>query len=127
MKIKTIYIPIYGIEFHLYDDLKQIGFPSDLQFGAGLEWNWSQDPMSKPKMAFKMNAITMGRIAHECSHLIFRIYARAGIDANSADDEHFAYLLEYLVNKVSDALLQHKKKMEEKRCKTNTQNKQKKK
>lgn len=111
MKIKTIYVPIYNIEFYLYDDLTQIGFAPDSHFAAGLEWELA-NPTSRPKMAFRMDAITMGRIAHECSHLIFRIYARAGIEVDSTNDEHFAYLLEYLVNKVADALLQHKKEID---------------
>lgn len=108
MKIKTIKIPIYDIYFTIHDNVADIGFDKQ-KAAAGLSWNYETDPQAHARLAFNMDFITMGRIAHECTHLAIRIFDRACINVDAANDEPLAYLVQYLVDNVSSALLKHSK------------------
>jgi hypothetical protein len=51
-------------------------------------------------IAFDINRIDAGIVAHECMHLINSIFECHGVIPDTSNDEHQAYLLKWAVNQV---------------------------
>lgn len=115
MLIKTIFVPIYEINIQIHDNLEALGFEKDAPLKAAVYWDWEKDPMSPAKMGFNLKHTNGGVISHECAHMVFRIFGSRGVIATPDNDEHFTYLLEWLVNQVSQTLLRFQRKNEQKR------------
>lgn len=114
--IATIEIPIYRTGVEIYDSCNDIGFDDKTTVG-GLEWDWDRPNTDVPKMAFNLNhhEFNIGTVAHECAHLVFRIFGNRGVVANPDNDEHFCYLLEFVMNAVSKVIIEHQKKQKDKK------------
>jgi hypothetical protein len=114
MKIKSIFIPIYGQEIEIHDDTAECGYKKDAVIKACVKWDWENKTDKTPiKLAFNM-AETWGEetVCHECAHIVFLVFGRLGIAANPQNHEHFCYLLEWLFVEVINIMANHEKKIE---------------
>ena len=55
-------------------------------------------------IAFNKNKISHGTIAHECFHATVRVLQRKGIMYSEETEEAYAYMLDFLVGKVTEIL-----------------------
>ena len=46
----------------------------------------------------------IGELCHEIDHIVNYVFTHAGVEANYSDDEHHAYLVEFITEKVLNAL-----------------------
>ena len=58
-------------------------------------------------IAFNKNKISNGTIAHECLHATFRILQRKGIMYSEETEEAYAYMIDFLVSKVTIILKEY--------------------
>ncbi len=58
---------------------------------------------------YNKDKINGGALAHECLHLVNFVFLNKGIEATLDNDEHQAYLLGWLFDKLEPIVLNHKK------------------
>lgn len=104
MKRKKIKIPIYGGEWTIIfcKSLKKV------EKKYGLEPTNDFDAICLTRdtdyiTAFEIDSITPGIIAHECVHLLNSIFISNGVELDRHNDETQAYLMGWLVNRVTEA------------------------
>jgi len=109
-KTNTVYFPmyIYKVEIIITADIlhsrnkrnEEIGGPfKDETSPAGLH---SYNPDCSGAFIFLNPDTSMGTLAHECNHAIYRMFR--WIEAQDVDEEIMSYTLGYLVQQVHDKI-----------------------
>lgn len=112
-KEKYIKIPIYSgrlaIIFtdsveNLPEQIQQF-FDDDIMFHSVNYYIWSHDGQEKLQTFFLVlnpftEMLTEGKLAHESSHITKWIFEYIGSDHTAETDEHYSYILEWIVDQV---------------------------
>lgn len=105
MEIKRTKIPIYGGTWIIIftDELKKVEEKYKIDPVDGFDALFmSRGSKYQYVTAFETNRATPGIIAHECVHLLNKIFVHNGVDLDLENDEHQAYLMAWLVNRVHE-------------------------
>lgn len=78
--------------------IKELGYNDNAVFATGNGKFWSQDNFC---VMWINDLSNKGLIIHELSHYCFYVMNRKGIPINVENDEVFAYMIEYMFNKLS--------------------------
>lgn len=100
---KTIKIPIYGVKW----TIEFVDSISDIEKKYGITDTESNTAIflskgSRYATIYEKSYLTPGIIAHECKHLVNKLFYNLGVDLDHMNDEAECYLLNWLVDKVDE-------------------------
>lgn len=111
--VNNVHIDVYHTWLNIYygEDVYNCFYYADKSIDV-IEEDWTQTTgvfwVHKKNniwfIAFNYNKITHGTIAHECFHATCRILKMKGIFYSEDTEEAYAYLLDFLVVKVTEIL-----------------------
>ena len=109
MIIGKFCIPILGgCRFEVYNTVTEIGFDETDLVKCGCEYDYNKRVM---KIGFDFDKHWWhGGIAHECLHATHHVLDIIGQKPDYNNDEIECYVLEYIVDKVTEIVLEYEKK-----------------
>lgn len=100
---KVIKIPIYDAKFKVYiGDVQEVAKKYDISISRGVLGCMARNYKGKSykRIIALPSEINIGTIVHECTHLVNDILSYVGYELDFDNDEHYCYLLDYVVQKV---------------------------
>lgn len=117
IQVENVHVEIYHTWLNIYvgDTVYDCLFHADLLKNPDKEtWLnihavfWVCSKRNSWFIAFSKDKINPGTIAHECFHATCRILKQKGMVYSEDSEEAYAYLLDYLVTKVTELVVKNK-------------------
>lgn len=105
---QIINIPIYQCSI-VFGGYKQLGFDEDIKTDFGTK-RASCRMIDGDVWFYYSDSIGGSILAHEVVHMANMIFTMKGIQANETNDEHLAYLVEYIYKQLSEKIFNTKER-----------------
>lgn len=116
MQIGKFGIPLLGgCRFRVYNTVTELGFKEEDSVKCGCEYDYKERLM---KIGFDFDKRWWhGGIAHECLHATHKVLDILGVKPDYDNDEIECYVLEYIVDKVTEIVVKYEKEKQKEKKK----------